>query len=233
MKPVAQEQDSAAPWRALRLAAALLAVATAVPVCAQAAATPPPAASAPQSGGSAVRAIADAELLARLRAGGLVIYFRHTATDFSRDDRAMADYDDCAQQRPLSPKGQADARAIGAQFKRLKIPVGQVLASPYCRTREVAQLMFGRYERSDAVRGGPAEAGGERYAALKALFASPVPGGLNRVISSHGNPFRAVAGPPYMAEGEAAVIRPLGQASWEIVARLPVEGWERLGQAVQ
>ena len=47
-----------------------------------------------------MRPLADAALMAQLRAGGLVIYFRHTATDFSRDDRAMRDFDDCESQRP-------------------------------------------------------------------------------------------------------------------------------------
>ena len=172
-----------------------------------------------------MRPLADAALLAQLRAGGLVIYFRHTATDFSRDDRTMRDFDDCDSQRPLTAKVRTDATAIGAHFKRLAIPVGRVLASPYCRTREVAERMFGRYERADAVRGGPADASGERYAGLKTLLSTPPAAGTNLVISSHANPMRAVAGPPYLAEGEAVVIRPLGQSGFEIIARIPLEQW--------
>ena len=172
--------------------------------------------------------LSDAELLAQLRAGGLVVYFRHTATDFSRDDRAMRDYDDCEHQRLLSAKGRADARAIGAQWKRLKLPVGRVLASPYCRTRDVAQRMFGRYERSPEVRGGPVDAGAERYAGLRQLLSTPVPDRTNLIISSHGNPYHAVAGPPYLAEGEAAVVRPLGDGRWQVLARLQGADWARL-----
>lgn len=41
--------------------------------------------------------------------------------------------------------------------------------------------------------------------------------------TSHGNPFHAVAGAPYLAEGEAAVIRPLGK-DFEIVARVRDDG---------
>lgn len=55
--------------------------------------------------------ITDAALLAALRAGGLVVYFRHTATDFSRADRQMRDFDDCRRQRPLSPTGRADYKS--------------------------------------------------------------------------------------------------------------------------
>ena len=74
------------------------------------------------------------------------------------------------------------------------------------------------------------DAGGERYAGLKALVSTPLAAGSNLVISSHGNPIRTVAGPPYMAEGEAAVIRPLGGGRWEVVARIPVDQWGRFAE---
>ena len=171
----------------------------------------------------------DAELVSFLRKGGLVVYFRHTATDFSKDDRQMRDHDDCANQRPLSGTGRTQARSIGAEWKRLGIPVGQVLASPYCRTRDVAQLMFGRYERSNDVRGGPVEDGADRYAGLKRLLSTlPQPPSTNLVISSHGNPYQAVIGAPYLAEGEASVFRPLGEGRWEVLARLKADDWARL-----
>ena len=172
--------------------------------------------------------ITDAALLAALKAGGLVVYFRHTATDFSRDDSQMRDFDDCRNQRALSPKGRADARTIGAEWKRLKIPAGPVLASPYCRTREVAQLMFGRYERAHQVRGGPADAGLERYAGLKLLLSTPRAGADNLVIASHGNPWRALSDTPYLSEGEAVILRPQGEGRWEQLAQLKVEDWARL-----
>lgn len=174
-------------------------------------------------------ALPDAELLRLLKAGGLVVYFRHTATDFSKNDQQSRDYDDCANQRPLLPLGRTQARRIGAEWKRLKIPVGRVLASPTCRTREVAQLMFGRYERSDDVRGGPVQEGAERYAGLRRLLsAPPSPTSTNLVISSHGNPYQAVVGAPYLAEGESALIRPQGEGRWEVLARLRVDQWARL-----
>lgn len=179
-----------------------------------------------------VRPISDAQLAGALRAGGLVVYFRHTATDFSRNDDKMRDFDDCDNQRPLSDKGREEARSIGNEWHRLKFPVGRVLASPYCRTREVAQLIFGAHghavERSFAVRGGPQQEGGDRYTDLKQLFSTPPQAGKNLIISSHGNPFQAIAGAPYLREGEAAVVRPLGQGRWEVIARLGGEDWARL-----
>ena len=38
-----------------------------------------------------------AALLQTLRAGGLILYFRHTSTDFGQNDDAMSGYEDCAR----------------------------------------------------------------------------------------------------------------------------------------
>ena len=179
------------------------------------------------------RELAPAQLLAELRKGGYILYFRHTATDFSKNDEGMKSFEDCANQRNLIDKGRAEARAAGVAIRRLGIPVERVLASPFCRTVETAQLLFGRAEKMQEVRGGPAApAGSERYAALRKILATPVRPGTNLAVVSHGNPFYSVAGPPYLAEGEAAVIRPLG-ADFQIVARIPVDRWDALASAAR
>ena len=166
---------------------------------------------------------------AELRKGGYVVYFRHTSTDFSRDDVRSKSDDDCDNQRPLTDKGRAEARDIGAAFRELKIPVGKVLASPRCRTMETALLAFGPPEKSPEARAGPASPDStDRYAGLRKLFISPVKPGANLVIASHGNPFYATAGAPYLAEGEAAVVRPLGK-DFEVVARVRHDAWRALG----
>jgi hypothetical protein len=100
-------------------------------------------------------AVAGPSLLAALKEGGLVLYFRHTSTDFGQNDDQMSGYADCARQRNLTDSGREEARQIGAAIRRLGIPVGEVRASPFCRTRETAQLIFGRATVSSAVRGGP------------------------------------------------------------------------------
>jgi phosphohistidine phosphatase SixA len=198
-------------------------------------AQPFPPVPAPAAGRAALPAnpMSGAELLAELRKGGHVIYFRHTATDFSRDDSRSKSDDDCGNQRPLTDQGRSHARQIGAAFRKLGIPVGEVLASPRCRTVETAMLAFGRARKSAEVRGGPAApATPDRYAGLRRLLASPLPAGSNLVIASHGNPFYATAGAPYLAEGEAAVLRPLGE-DFEIVARVKHDAWLGLAKAAR
>jgi len=173
--------------------------------------------------------LAGAALLQALRGGGLILYFRHTSTDFGQNDDAMSGYEDCARQRNLTDGGRDEARRIGVAIKRLDIPIGDVLASPFCRTRETAQLIFGRATVAPAVRGGPARADSDdRYAELRKLLSTPPSRGTNLAIASHGNPFRAVTDTQYLAEGEAAVIRPLGAQGFRIVARIPKDGWDAL-----
>lgn len=206
----------------MRLTGRALAVAALLGVAAISAvaqtASPAPAASAAST-------LAGAELLAALRTGGYILYFRHTATDFGENDAQMTSYEDCAKQRNLTDAGRADARAIGAALRELGIPIGRVLASPYCRTLETGRLIFGRAEPSVAVRGGPVEADAARYAELRTLLSTPVPPGTNIAIASHGNPYRAVAGGPYLAEGEAAVIAPRGSNGFRIEARVTKDEW--------
>lgn len=170
-----------------------------------------------------------AALVGALRAGGLTLYFRHTATDFSQNDAAMKGYDECALQRNLSEEGRRQARAIGDWVRRLSLPVGEVIASPFCRTMETGRLMFGRAEPSTVVRGyeGTSSANAD-YTKLTSLLSSPpAKGGTLRMITTHGNPFRAIAGPPHLDEGEAAVLKPLGN-SFAVVARIKAGDWERL-----
>jgi hypothetical protein len=164
-----------------------------------------------------------------LREGGFVLYMRHASTDFSQNDAAMKSYEDCASQRNLTDKGRGDAREIGAHVKRLAIPIGEVLASPFCRTMETARLAFGKARATSEARGGPARPEDPaRYDELRKLLSSAVPKGENRVISSHGNPFHAVAGPPYLAEGEIAVVRPEGAMRFSVVARIRPQDWPEL-----
>src|SRR5205814_8221746 len=149
----------------------------------------------------------DAALLAELRRAGYVLYIRHTSTELGQNDARVTGYEDCANQSNLTDKGRQEARAVGEHIKRLKIPVGRVLASPYCRTMETARLAFGKAQPMQEARGGPARTDDpRRYDGLRKLLASQPSPGTNTVISSHGNPCNAVAGPPYIAERDIAVV---------------------------
>jgi hypothetical protein len=169
------------------------------------------------------------ELIAALQKGGYIVYFRHAATDFSKNDEKMRDFDDCANQRNLTDAGREQAKRIGGAWRALKLPVGKVYASPFCRTRETAQLAFGRYERAGEARGGPGTASDpSRYRPLSEMLATKPAQGVNDIIVSHGNPYRALhPESAYLQEGEGAVIRPLGDGQHEVLGTVTSDAWRR------
>ena len=123
------------------LAGLVLGLAAELPTHAQPAAA---LANAPSSAPDAAAELKGPALLAALRRGGHVVYFRHTATDFSKTDAGMTGYDDCANQRLLSPQRQRDATKIGQRIRALALPVGEALASPYCHTLDHAAACWAR-----------------------------------------------------------------------------------------
>ena len=180
--------------------------------------------------------LTDLALVDALRAGGHNLYFRHVATDWSQSDnlRQADDWLNCdpAQMRQLSEAGRADAEAIGNAIRNLDIPVGEVQASPYCRTVETARLMnIGEVKPSTAVMNlRAADYFGGRaaiVASAQALLATPPEPGSNRVIVAHGNVAQAST-PAYPAEGEGLVFRPDGSGNFHLVGRISPADWSRL-----
>ena len=100
------------------------------------------------------------------------------------------------------------------------------------RKCSAVRVIHGERDRgvAEAARIGQDPAGKpEGRARLEArLLSTPLPPGSNRVIASHGNPFHAVGDAAYLAEGEAAVVRPLGASGFKVIARIPKDGWDAL-----
>jgi phosphohistidine phosphatase SixA len=156
--------------------------------------------------------LAGSALLAALRQGGFVLYFRHARTDFSQDDTDLSDLSNCATQRNLSAEARNQARLIGEGIAALAIPIGEVLSSELCRTRETAELAFGRATPiPDLTSFGTASSEAEeleRAAALRGLLATPPAPGTNTVLVGHLFNIQAAAGIS-LAEGEAAIFSPV------------------------
>jgi phosphohistidine phosphatase SixA len=186
----------------------------------------------------------DRSTLAALRRGGLVIFLRHARTDWSQDPRELewvkevlvdrSLFGQCDRQRLLADSGRDDARSIGAAFRDLGIPVGRVRTSPWCRTRETADLAFGGGEvAEDALFDtGYLESGSDERrhygAALKGLLSEPVDAGANLVLVSHGPQIYDVTGIS-LDEGHAVVVRPEGGGYKILERRVPPDGWDDLG----
>ena len=91
----------------------------------------------------AVGAKANEALWAKLKAGGQVVLMRHAVTTPGVGDPAGMRLDDCATQRNLTDEGRRHARRTGDAFRERGIVVERLLASPWCRCLETAQLAFG------------------------------------------------------------------------------------------
>ena len=177
-------------------------------------------------------ALSGDSLAAALNGGGYVIYFRHADTGPAYLEQGV-DMKRCDTQRNLKDNGREEAKLIGAHFRRLKIPVGEVLASEYCRCRETADLAFGRHTVEPMLTGvsRSAEAAPRReqtIAALKKILAATPASGTNTVLISHGFNLWDAEGFHLGTQGEAAIYMPDGKGGYALVARLLPREWSEL-----
>ncbi len=169
-------------------------------------------------------------LVEALRDGGYVIVIRHTATEEGGvDDPAATDV--CEPQRELTEEGRQQARDLGKAVADLDIPVDRVLASPYCRTRETAELAFGKDEvRTDEALlplPGVGQPGNDEAIAAAARLVGQEPEDGNTAIVTHISVIEPVTGAT-PEEGGAAVFVPAGDGEFRIVAEVPPGGWAKL-----
>ncbi len=165
-----------------------------------------------------------------LRAGGYVIYFRHATTNPDQADAETAKPDRCVTQRNLSSGGRRMARDIGLAFQALKIPVGKVVTSPYCRTIDTAELAFGHHEISDALYfaiGMDKEQRARQSTELRLMLSTPPQPGKNSVIVSHNANLKEATGIWPKREGDAHVFRPLPGGGFDYVGEVSPEEWTR------
>ena len=162
------------------------------------------------------------DILETLRAGGHVIYFRHAATTWSGIDSIDWPRE---RQRLLSEQGIEDSRQIGVAFQAQNIPVGDVLASPFARCRDMAEIAFGRVEERFELLGllSDDEGRAERAAYLEGLLTDAPADRSNRVIVAHRSNIQTVAGVS-LEEGEAVIVRP-GPDGFEILGTLMPADW--------
>jgi phosphohistidine phosphatase SixA len=165
-------------------------------------------------------------LVRSLQEGGLTLVFRHAIADaeISRQELLKS----CTFQRNLTEAGREQARTIGRGVRALKIPIGEVRASPMCRTRDTARLAFGRVTNdrdllSPGVIGTEAD-DRRRAAALEEMVKRPPPAGENTVLVTHTGNIGAGLGQETIQEGEALVYG----AGGKLVGRVRAEEWAGL-----
>jgi phosphohistidine phosphatase SixA len=82
-----------------------------------------------------------ADIWQTLREGrGYAVLLRHAIAPGTGDPAGFR-LGDCSTQRNLSAEGRRQAIAIGAQWRRERLPVDRVLTSRWCRARDTARLL--------------------------------------------------------------------------------------------
>jgi phosphohistidine phosphatase SixA len=157
-----------------------------------------------------------AALTERLRAGGLVLFFRHADTRGEPCDSSFR-VGDRAGQRNISPAGVTQSRRIGERLRELGIPVARpILAGPVFRARDTAEHAFGAADVTVTDSLLADDYAGPRLqwvlAEHRRLFSEVPPARTNRVLVGHRTPAIMVAGEAVAGrafpEGAALVIAP-------------------------
>ncbi len=189
-------------------------------------ATTPPVADAPLPANAN-------ELVAALRQGGLNIYVRHGITDKRHLDFDVVDLKNCQQQRNLSDEGREQALLLGKSMRKLDVAISQVIASPYCRCMDTANLAFRDYKVQPELRilddaANPKERQ-ERITWLLQHLRQEQKPGTNIVYVAHQFNVMAAAN-ILLGETDTAVIRPHGDRGMEVLATLTTAQWQTLAR---
>jgi phosphohistidine phosphatase SixA len=172
------------------------------------------------------------QLIGSLAHGGYVILMRHANSPGTPPDAAQAQPDNPKHERQLDESGRASARSMGDAFRRLRIPVGEVLSSPTYRALETARLAqfptpqtFD--ELGDAGKSMSQDAAGTRGAWLRSRVAQVPERGENTIIITHyPNIMEAFPDDAKdLSEGEALIFRPNGHGAALLVRRIKIETW--------
>lgn len=170
----------------------------------------------------------DRAILDDLREGGFVIFFMHAATDPA--PASASNDNDCSTQPRLNGLGKTQAKVIGKSLRKLKIPVGGVVASSYCPSIKTAKLAFRRATPAADITLTGAHDTAEiqrRALALKNMLAQAPTQGTNTVIVGHAVMLKALHHIE-LEDGEAAIFKPDGKGSAELISLVKANGWQTL-----
>jgi phosphohistidine phosphatase SixA len=167
-----------------------------------------------------------------LRQGGYVIVMRHTSSPREVPDKKTANADNVKPERQLDEEGRATATAMGKAVRELKIPIGDVFASPAYRALETvkyAQLGTPKPSPELGDNGQSMQGGTEAQAAWLRKQVTQFPKGTNTILVTHFPNIRgAFPDSGDVADGEALVFGPDGKGGAAVVGRIKIEEWPAL-----
>jgi len=167
-------------------------------------------------------------LLNSLRGGGYILYARHGEATVGIDQPKF-NFSNCVTQRNLSDMGRKQAVYYGNFLYCLQVPISYpVIASPFCRTIETAQLAFGWQNlQVDPFWFEIYRLSGNLFNAEQKMILDTLetrleilpPQGSNKIIIAHSFPEGIGLGP--ISNMGTVIVKPKGQGKgYEIVSKL-------------
>lgn len=173
-------------------------------------------------------------LVSALRKGGYVIVMRHPSSPFTVPDKAQADPGNPKLERQLDDTGRKTAAEMGEAFRKLHIPVGDILSSPTYRAVESVRLAkLGQPKTLEQLDDGgqsmQSNADNERSTWLRKKVTESPRSGTNTVIVTHTPNLTGAFGQDAnsVAAGEALIFHPNGNKA-DLVTRIKIEEWPKL-----
>jgi phosphohistidine phosphatase SixA len=176
-------------------------------------------------------ALSGPSLVEQLQKGGHVIYIRHErATKESVERFATIPEKGCEQSNTISRAGGERALANQQAFKQLKLPIGKVFSSPYCRTTETAKLMIGEPQLTyalDSVHATPNRLPAQMRSDAIALINKEAVAGKNLVLFGHREGIKALTGID-VNTGDAVILEVVDKAEPRVVGFVSQLRWVQL-----
>lgn len=166
--------------------------------------------------------LADERLWAALKEGGKVVLMRHAHVDMEQGNLGRYGRGNCDVEVNLSRRGQEQAKQIGEAFRTRGIPVGDVLASPYCRMMDTGKLAFGRATPVEflmppgVLPAQQAAANMERASHVIAQHSGP----LNLVMITHGPNIMDIGLVGFVDFGEFLVLKPKAGVDFDVLGTI-------------
>jgi hypothetical protein len=181
-----------------------------------------------------------------LQRGGHTIFIRHSARD---DTKSLAALDDLSMVKDivippsfkrgdcLNVEGKTEAWVMGEAFRRLNIPVGTVYSSPTCRTKEMAQIAFGRVDIIDnniyynSVLQGALGSKAKAKSKVIDIIKTAPSAGKNNVISAHGGMLNQLGWHnSLLTESGMFIVKHTADHDLEVVAEITLNAFVRAMQ---
>ena len=161
-------------------------------------------------------------LVTALRAGGNVLFMRHTETGKITPQCNVSN---------LTPRGERDAARVGKALQALAIPIERVSSSPVCRVQDTARsLGLGPFEITEDLSNVAKRPEFDLHAARNKLIATMPAKGKNVLLVSHMQSGNTTFDMIYLDFGVIIVYRPDGVDARPI-ARVRVDDWRELSQS--